>query len=107
MKRLMGSGIFLLLSLSLLGAGKPPADPVTYRGTVHAFSARTGELDLVTGVGMAMRIVRIQTTAATRISTGRSGPTSAQLQRGDILRVDCHRTGDAFLADRITNVGVS
>ncbi len=107
MKRHAASGITLLLTLSLLGAGKPPAGLVTFRGTVRAFSTQTGELDLVTGVGMALRIVRIQAAAATRISAGRAGEAKARLRRGDILRVDCHRSAGALVADRITNVGTS
>src|SRR2546430_16236042 len=36
-----------------------PAPSYTYQGTVRAFTAKTGALDLITGVGMALRIVHV------------------------------------------------
>src|SRR5438034_9435022 len=43
-----------------------PAPSYTYQGTVRAVNARAGTLELITGVGMSLRVVRM-TMAPTKI----------------------------------------
>src|SRR5207249_5603436 len=37
-----------------------PAPSYTYQGTVRAVNARAGTLELITGVGMSLRVVRLR-----------------------------------------------
>ena len=60
--------------------------PHTYRGTVHAVHA--GSVDLVTGVGYALRLVHLRMQPTTHIS-------------GDVMRADCRLTADGIVAERI------
>jgi hypothetical protein len=94
-------GIALLLLIPLLGSGRLPEDRITYRGTVRSFNERTGDLVLLTGVGMALRLVPIRASAATRGPVGRARSAGAALRRGDVLRVDCRVSGGALVAERI------
>src|ERR687888_1516930 len=68
-----------------------PAASCTYRGTVRSFTAKTGSLELVTGVGMALRNVRVSVTPAAR-------PAGVDLKPGDIVRVECHSTATGLVA---------
>lgn len=72
----------------------------TYQGTVRSFTAKTGSLELVTGVGMALRNVRVSVTPAAR-------PAGVDLQPGDIVRVEAHRTAAGLVADRVERVEVA
>ena len=45
------------------------APSYTYRGTIRAINARTGTLELVTGVGLSLRVVEITAARTTRIVT--------------------------------------
>src|SRR2546428_3191526 len=41
-------------------AAPQPAVPYTYQGTVHSVQAKTGTLELITGVGHALRLVQMR-----------------------------------------------
>lgn len=69
-----------------------------YRGTVHAVNTRARTLELITGVGMALRIVKI---------TAPSAASLANLKVGDVVSADCHRAATGLVADRIEKVEVA
>src|SRR6476661_7257910 len=50
------------------------ATSYTYRGTVRAVNARAGTLELITGVGMSLRLVRMTTAATTRLVATAGAP---------------------------------
>ena len=81
-------------------AAAQPAASYTYRGTVRSFTAKTGALELVTGVGMALRNVGISVPPAAR-------PAGVDLKPGDIVRVETHRTATGLVADRVERVEVA
>ena len=66
-----------------------------YRGTVHAVRPQAGTLDLITGVGFALRLVHM-----------RSGPgvSVASLKPGDVVRAVCHTTSAGLVADTLQRV---
>ena len=103
MKRPANLAIGLLCSLAFAAADQPKAGPVTIQGTIQAVQPATGAVDVITGVGMALRLVRIQTSAATEGM--RAGPAAgaapAPLKPGDVVRVVGHRTDGGIVADRI------
>ena len=73
--------------------------PHTYRGTVHAVHA--GSVDLVTGVGYALRLVHLRMQPTTHIS-GDAGPLALRdVRPGDVMRADCRLTADGVVAERI------
>src|SRR5437016_5990165 len=73
--------------------------PHTYRGTVHAVHA--GSVDLVTGVGYALRLVHLRMQPTTHIS-GEGGPIApGDVRPGDVMRADCRLTADGIVAERI------
>ena len=73
--------------------------PHTYRGTVHAVHA--GSVELVTGVGYALRLVHLRMQPTTHIS-GEGGPIAPDdVRPGDVMRADCRLTADGIVAERI------
>jgi hypothetical protein len=70
-----------------------PATSYTYVGTVHAVNAQTGTLDLITGVGMSLRLVHMTAGPAVRTSSPTVGVHIADVKAGDAVRVECRRTG--------------
>jgi hypothetical protein len=93
----------LLLSAVPQQPGPPTqsTQPHVYSGTVHAVQAQTGSLDLITGVGHALRLIRIATLPATRTMSGVAAIRFADLAPGDQLRVECRVTASGLVADRI------
>jgi len=78
----------------------------TYRGTIRAINARTGTLELVTGVGLSLRVVEITAARTTRIVTASATPRLAELKPGDVVRAECRRTGAGLVADKIEKLQV-
>src|SRR5690348_3583840 len=76
----------------------------TYRGTVHTVQPRTSSLELVTGVGFALRLVQMRAVAATRIEKAGATISLADLKPGDVVRADCRRTSMGLVADRIVAI---
>jgi hypothetical protein len=83
------------------------APSYTYRGTVRAVNARTGALELITGVGMSLRVVRITTAPPTRVGAAGTAPRLADLKPGDVVRAECRRSGASLVADRIEKLQVA
>jgi hypothetical protein len=77
-----------------------------YRGTIRAINARTGTLELITGVGLSLRVVQMTTARTTRILTASATPRFAELKPGDVVRAECRRTGAGLVADKIEKLQV-
>jgi len=75
-------------------------------GTVHKVVPRAGTLELVTGVGMALRLVRLQAMPTTSIMRAGAGVQLTELARGDVVRAECHWTDKGLIADRIEKVAI-
>jgi hypothetical protein len=105
MKRFASLTLLLLLASALLAAGaQQEATSASFQGTVHALQPKTGSLDVVTGVGMALRLVRLTAISTTQITSGGSRVPLSAVKRGDIVRVLYHRSGKQLVADRIEKV---
>jgi len=81
-----------------------PAPSYTYRGTVRVVNARTGTLELITGVGMSLRVVRISTTSTTSLAAAGAAPRLADFKPGDVVRAECRRTATGLVADRVEKI---
>ena len=66
---------------------------------------KPGSLDLITGVGMALRLVHMRTTSGTRIASGTASLALGDLKPGTVIRAECHPTDQGLVADRIEKVG--
>ncbi len=80
------------------------APSYTYVGTVHAVNARAGSLDLITGVGMALRLVHMTTQPTTLFAGAGASLRLRALQPGDIVRTECRSTPTGMVASRIEKV---
>ncbi len=93
----------LLLSLALLPA-RPQQHDCVYQGTIETVQATAGSLALITGVGMSLRLVSIQTSTATRVASGTTTLALRALKPGDVIRAECHATPKGPVADRIERI---
>ncbi len=73
--------------------------PYTYQGTVRAVKA--GTLDLIIGVGEAVRLVHLRTQTATAVFGEGAAIALGDLQPGDVVRADCRLTEGGLIADKI------
>ena len=98
---LTGSAL-LLLATTRPAPAPPPSTAAftTYIGTVRTIQPNKS-LDLLTGVGYALRVIRIGVVPATE--TMRAGVVIrfADLAPGDLVRAECHLTDEGLVADRI------
>jgi hypothetical protein len=95
--------IALLLWLALLPA-RQQQHPYVYQGTIETTQPKAGSFALITGVGMALRLVSIQTTPATRVASGTTTLALKALKPGDVVRAECHSTPRGLIADRIQRI---
>ena len=82
-------------------AATQAAATYAYQGTVHAVDPKTSSLDLITGVGMALRLVHMRALPTTPVTAGGAPIPLAALKPGDVVRADCHRTEAGLVADKI------
>lgn len=87
-------------------AAEPPPAPDSLLGAIHAVDVRAKTVEVTTGVGMALRVVRLQIAADTRITETGASLALALLQPGDIVRVSWgSRGGTAAVAYTIERIG--
>jgi len=105
MKRPASTVLLVLLASSLFAAGAPQQGvPTSLQGTIVGVQPTAGSLDLVTGVGMALRQVRLTMPATAGIAGGSTVAPLSMFKRGDIVRVQCHWSGKRLVTDRIEKV---
>jgi hypothetical protein len=78
-----------------------PAASYTYQGTVRAVNVRAGTLELITGVGMSLRVVRMTMAPTTRLAASGAAPRLAGLKPGDLVRAEGRRTATGLVVDRV------
>jgi len=104
-------GVFLSWLLLLVpvaaAAQQPPAAPphATVQGAVRTVDPRTHTLEVTTGVGMALRVVRLTLAAETRITAGGAPLAAALLRPGDLVRVAYGARPGGFVAYTIERRG--
>ncbi len=79
----------------------PPGDAVTLTGTIRSNEARTRTLELIAGVGMALRVVRISCPEGTPVKAEGAAAGVSRLKPGDVVRVDYARTPKENVAKSI------
>ena len=96
--------LVLLLTAAHAGAARQLPAYTSIQGTIQALQPKRGSLDVVTGVGMSLRLVHLTAPPSVRVASGGAGVPLSALKRGDIVRVQCHRSGSQLVADRIQKV---
>ena len=97
------------LLLALLPLAGPPHTqqpvPSSYQGTVQAVRRQAGEVDLLTGVGEALRVLHLRIVSATQITSEGGRVTVADILPGDVIHADCRHTPEGLVADRVEKLG--
>jgi hypothetical protein len=88
----------------------PPATPHdTVRGAIRAVDVRARTLEVTAGVGLAIRVVRLQVPAGVPITDREDGPDApiglGELKRGDVVRASFGSRPTGFVAYTIERVG--
>jgi hypothetical protein len=103
---------FVLASVCIIAAFSPVATAQqagapshNVQGAVRVVDVRARALEVTTGIGMALRVVRIQVPAAVRVTATGAVLTLSQLAPGDIVRVSYGGTPGGYLAYTIERVG--
>src|SRR5437764_12573906 len=73
--------------------------PYTYQGTAHAVKA--GAVDLITGVGEALRLLHMRTQPTTAVVGEGASLALGDLQPGDAVRADRRMTATGPVVDKI------
>ena len=93
--------VFLLHANPQLASGAAIAQSHTYVGTVRAVQPTTTSLDLITGIGYAIRTVHVSISAGTKMVSGSTAIALSDIAPGNIVRAECHMTPTGLVADRI------
>ena len=75
------------------------------QGTVQRVDVPARALEITTGVGMALRLVRLRVAAETRLTAAGAALPFAQLQPGDIVRASFGSRPGGLVAYTIVRVG--
>ena len=95
----------LLFTLLQQSPSAPTPQPYLYRGTVQV--VQPASLDLLTGVGYALRLIHVTTLPSTEVRSGAAALTFTEIRTGDIVRADCRMTPSGLVADRIERLAPS
>jgi len=101
----------LLVSLFIIAApiaaatAQQPGPAHKVQGAVRTVNVRGRALEVTTGVGMALRIVRLQVPADVRVTAAGAALALSQLAPGDIVRVSYGGKPGGYLAYTIERVG--
>jgi len=91
-------------------AAQPTAPHDSVRGAIRAVDARARTLEVTTGVGYALRVVRLQVPASVPITDRKGGSQGApiklaELKPGDVIRAAFGGRATGFVAYTIERVG--
>jgi DNA-binding transcriptional LysR family regulator len=104
--RALFSSLCFLAFLSAAASPAPPAPAATpppplpslpsatLTGTVQSVDARARTIEVVTGVGYALRVVKLAWEATVTLKAAAAGAGMAQLKPGDVIRVEYAKAPD-------------
>ncbi len=70
-------------------------------GTVRAVDVKRGTIDLVTGVGYALRVRRVHLPPEPKLYVGRAESAVSVLKLGSVVRIRCLQTAKGTLASTV------
>lgn len=80
------------------------ATPEGLTATVHSVDAKANTLDVITGVGHALRLVRVQVGPQCQIRVAGTLAKLDDVKAGSIVRIQYRKTPGGMLADKIETV---
>lgn len=83
---------------------QPPAEDVT--ATVRALDTKAYTLDVLTGVGHAVRLLRVRVAPECQIKVAGAAAKLGDLKAGSIVRMQYRKTPAGMLAEKIETVAV-
>lgn len=109
MQRLSLLSIALLVAPIGVAAQQPTAPHDSVRGAIRVVDVRTRTLEITTGVGLALRIVKLQVPAGVPITDREDGQPAliglGKLKRGDVVRARFGGGSTGLVAYTIERVG--
>jgi hypothetical protein len=99
------SFVFLAARPLTGAAQQAPAAHDSLKGAIRVVDVSGRALEVTTGVGMALRVVRLQVSGATRVTAAGADLPLAQLQPGDVVRVSYGGQPGGYIAYAIERVG--
>jgi hypothetical protein len=103
MNRVALASFFIIAAFSTTATTQQPTHNV--QGAVRLVDARARALEVTTGVGMALRVVRVQVPTDIRITAAGATLTLSQLAPGDIVRISYGGQPGGYRAYTIERVG--
>ena len=79
----------------------PSAETPSLKATVGAVDTKARTLEMITGVGHALRLVRMQVEPTCHILVARAPAQLGDLKRGNIILIQYRRTAERNLAEHI------
>ncbi len=98
----------VVLGLLAMGFASHPGAaqaPDTVRGMVRAIDASARTFDVVTGVGMALRVVPLRAGRDAYIGAAGAPLTLADIKPGDIVRAEYRATPQGNICEKVERVG--
>lgn len=109
MHRITPFSLVSLLAPLALAAQQPAAPHDSVQGAVRTVDVRARTIEVTTGVGFALRIVRMQVPAEVPITNRAAGQPApmklAELKPGDVIRAQFGARPTGFVAYTIERVG--
>lgn len=109
MDRITPLSLGLLLAPLALAAQQPTAPHDSVQGAVRTVDVRARTIEVTTGVGFALRLVRMQVPAEVPITNRAAGQAAplklAELKPGDVIRALFGARPTGFVAYTIERVG--
>jgi hypothetical protein len=96
---------YLVLCTAFRPAAAQQAPHDSLRGAVRVVNVRGRAVEVTTGVGHALRVVRLQIAPDTRLTAEGAALALAQLQPGDIVRVSYGARPSGYVAYTIERLG--
>lgn len=106
MRRFVLAAILIIAAAPVAATAQQPSPPThNVQGAVRLVDVRGRALEVTTGVGMALRVVRLQVPADTRLTAAGVALPLSQLAPGDIVRVSYGSRPTGYVAYTIDRVG--
>lgn len=98
--------VLLYALLSLFSAPAVAQQPhATVTGAIRVVDNRTRTLEVTTGVGMALRAIKVRLDTDTRITAEGASLPADSLKAGDIVRISYGERPGGFLAYTVERIG--
>ena len=96
-----GCGGYAAPSPAPAAAGSQLGATYRYDGTVHTVRSEPGSLDLITGVGPALRMIHMTVPPSASLEAAGKRVALTDLKPGDVIHAECRLTAQGMVAEAI------